>query len=172
MEVTALVIAILSFFVATLALGWQVAAWRLEGPRLRATLQHGLFGAGGAVVAAVGHDGKLRDMSSMRHQGWNGPEVIAIEVTNHGRSRAKITRYSIRLKRGGMTVEYPRGNSWSPPLPHWLEPGESATWYAELRDAAALVSATRTVHSYAGGALMSVETGTGKVVRTRRHLEL
>ncbi|MGO2746201.1 phosphoribosylamine--glycine ligase [Microbacterium sp.] len=173
MEVAALAIAILSLVLAGLALGWQVAAWALDGPRLRATLQHGVLGRGGVVVSTVGRNSKLRDMSSMREQGWNGPDVIAVLVTNQGRSRAKITRFGIQLQRGGMSVQYPEGNTWSPQLPYWLEPGESATWYAELQDARALMSATRqSVRSDAGGVFMTIETGTGKTLRTRRLLEL
>lgn len=172
MDIAALSIAILSIIIATLALGWQIAVWRLDGPRIRATLQHGVLGRGGAVVSTVGRDKRLRDMSSMVEQGWNGPQVIAVVVTNHGRSRAKITRFGIQLKRGGMSVQYPAGNSWSPALPYWLEPGESATWYGDMQDAQALIDATgRSIPADVGGVFMTVETGTGKTVRTRRHLE-
>lgn len=173
MEIAAFIIASLSFVVAGLALGWQIASWAMDGPRVRATLQHGVLGRGGAVVSTVGRGGRLRDMKSMRDQGWNGPDVIAVLVTNHGRSRAKISRFGLQLQRGGMSVQYPAGNAWSPALPHWIEPGESATWYAELQDARALVVATRkSLHPRAGGVQMTVETGTGKTVRTRRKLEI
>ncbi|WP_200331224.1 hypothetical protein [Leucobacter sp. L43] len=173
MEVAALAIAILSLVLAALALGWQIAAWALDGPRLRATLQHGVLGRGGVVVSTVGRNSKLRDMSSMREQGWNGPDVVAVLVTNYGRSRAKITRFGIQLQRGGMSAQYPESNAWSPQLPYWLEPGESATWHAELQDAKALIHATRqTVRADAGGVFLTIETGTGKTVRTRRLLEL
>lgn len=173
MDVFALAIAILSLVLAALALGWQVAAWAMDGPRVRATLQQGVLGRGGAVVSTVERDGKLRDMSSMREQGWHGPDVVAVLVINHGRTRAKITRFGLQLRRGGMGVNYPQGNAWSPDMPFWLEPGESATWYAELQDAIALVQATRaSVRADAGGVFMTVETGTGKTVRTRKHLEL
>lgn len=173
MDVAALVIACLSFVVAGLAFGWQVAAWAMDGPRVHATLQHGVLGHGGAVVSTVDRGGRLRDMESMREQGWDGPDVIAILVTNRGRSRAKITRFGIQLKRGRMSAQYPAGNVWSPALPHWIEPGESATWYAELQDARALVFATRkSLHPKPGGVLMTVETGTGKTVRTKRKLEI
>lgn len=157
MEVAALAIAILSLTLAALALGWQVAAWALDGPRLRATLQHGVLGRGGAVVSTVGRNSKMRDMSSMQEQGWT----------------AKIMRFGIHLQRGGMSAQYPEGNAWSPRLPYWLEPGESATWYTELQDAKALIRATRqAVRADAGGMFMTIETGTGKTVRTRRVLEL
>lgn len=168
----AIAIAILSIIIAALALGWQIATWALNGPRLRTTLQHGVLGRGSAVVSTVGRGNKLRDMSSMRAQGWDGPDVIAIAVTNHGRLRAKVTKFGIRLKRGGMSAQYPEGNAWSPELPHWLEPGESATWYAELQDAKALVYATRqSLSANAGGVFMTIEIGTGKTLRTRRHVE-
>lgn len=173
MEIFTLAIAILSLLLAALALGWQIAAWAMDGPRLRATLQHGLLGRGGSVVSTVGRDSKLRDMTSMREQGWNGPDVVAVLVTNHGRSRAKVTRFGLQLKRGGMSVQYPNSNEWSPELPFWLDPGESATWYADMQDARALVGATRaSVQPDAGGVFMTIETGTGKSIRTRQHLAL
>ena len=172
-DIAALVIASLSFVIAGLALGWQIATWTMDGPRVRATLQHGVLGRGGAVVSSVGSDHNLRDMSSMRSQGWDGPDVLAVLVTNHGRLRAKITRFGVQLKRGGMSVQYPAGNTWSPDLPYWLEPGESATWYADMQDARALVYATRqSVQPNAGGVFMTIETGIGQTVRTKRALEL
>lgn len=152
MEIAALAIAVLSLIIAGLALGWQIAAWALNGPRIRATLQHGALGRGGAVLSTVGRDSRLRDMSSMRDQGWDGPDVIAVAVTNHGRLRAKVTRFGIQLKRGGMSAQYPASNAWSPGLPYWLEPGESATWYADMQDARALAYATRqSLRADAGG---------------------
>lgn len=171
MDIAALTIAILSLIIAGLALGWQIAAWALDGPRIRATLQHGVLGRGGAVVSTVGRDNKMRDMSSMREQGWDGPDVIAVAVTNHGRLRAKVTRFGIHLQRGGMSAQYPEGNAWSPELPHWLDPGESATRYADMQDARALVYASNQLRTNAGGVFMTVEIGTGKTLRTRRRLE-
>lgn len=172
MDIAALAISVLSLIIAGLALGWQIAVWALNGPRIRTVLQHGVIGRGGAVVTTVGRDKKLRDMSSMREQGWNGPDVIAVLVTNTGRLRAKITRFGVHLKRSGMSVQYPAGNKWSPELPHWLEPGESATWYVDMQDARALVYATRqTGQTGAGGVFMTVETGTGKTIATPRQIE-
>lgn len=172
MEVAALTIAILSITIAMLALGWQIATWALDGPRLQAVLLQGVMGHGGPAVAAVGRDRKPRDFSSMRAQGWDGPEVLGVVVTNRGRLRAKVTRFGIHLKRGSLSVQYPESNPWSPNLPYWLEPGESETWYFDIRDARALVETTRqSLYSAAGGVYMTAETGTGKTLRTRRHLE-
>lgn len=53
MEIFTLSIAILCLLLATLPLGWQIAAWAMDGPRLRTTFQHGLFGSRGSVVSTV-----------------------------------------------------------------------------------------------------------------------
>jgi len=173
MELAAISIACLSFIVAALALGWQVAAWLLDGPRVRAVLQHGVVGRGGVVVTTVNKDARLSDMSLMREQGWRGPDVIGVAVSNLGRAKVKVTGFGVVLKRGGLSANYPLSNEWSPPLPHWLEPGESATWYAPLQDAHALVDTTRrTVNPRAGGAQMKIQLGSGREVTTARHLEL
>ena len=173
MDLAAFIIALLSLVIAGSALGWQIAARALDGPRIRATLQQGVLGRGGAVMSIVGRDSKLRDMSLMREQGWDGPDVIAVAVTNHGRLRARITRFGIQLKRGGMSVQYPASNAWSPELPRWLDPGESATWYADMQDVRALVYATRqSLRGDAGGVFMTVEIGSGKTLGTSRYVEV
>ncbi len=105
----------------------------------------------------------------MREQGWTDGDVLGIEVTNTGRTRAKVTKFGMRLRHGGMGVGLLEGVAGSPSLPHWIEAGETATWYADLQDAHALVSATRsTIDPQAGGVRMYVETGIGRSVQTRR----
>ena len=112
-------------------------------------------------------------MAVMKEQGWDGPELLGIEVTNVGRARLQVTKCSIDLHRGSMGASFPRGNPWSPALPHWIEPGTSETWYVELDDARALVRTTRKViDGRAGGVHMTVELGDGRKVRTRHYLRL
>jgi hypothetical protein len=173
MDVAAFAVACLSLLIGALALGWQFASWRLDGPRARATLQHGVLGRGGAAAGPVGRRGILHDLSPMREQGWNGPEVVAIEVVNVGRAKLKITGFGIQLVRGGFNLGYPQGNAWSPQLPSWLEPGERATWYAELDDATALISTTKTtLQRDASGVKMYAELGTGRRVITPQALRV
>ena len=173
MDLAALLVACLSLVVASLALGWQVAAWHMDGPRVRLRLKQGLAGNGGVASSTVGRGGQLRDMRTMREQGWRGPDLVGVEVTNLGRSRVQVKNTSIGLRRGGMSASFPGGNPWSPPLPHWIEPGTTETWYVELDAAATLVNTTRdVVDKSAGGVHMTVELGNGRTIRTRQFLRL
>lgn len=172
-DIAALLVACLSLVVASLALGWQIASWHMDGPRVRLKLKQAVGGNGGIASAIVERNGKLRDMSTMRQQGWDGPDLIGVEVTNVGRSRVQVVRTAVELRRGGMTASFPRGNQWSPPLPHWVEPGTTETWFADIDDARALVSTTRdVVDNRAGGVHMSIELGDGRQLRTKRYLRL
>lgn len=173
MDLAAILVASLSLVVAALALGWQVASWLLDDARLKTRMKQGLAGRGSVVSADVLRSGKLCDMKSMRDQGWDGPDLIGIEVANIGRRRAKISRVGLSLKRGGTGLSHTEANAWSPSLPHWLEPGESDTWYFELDDARALITATRgSIDPNAGGIVLQAITGTGKTAQTSRILEL
>lgn len=108
----------------------------------------------------------------MRQQGWNGPDLIGIEIVNVGRRRAKITQISATLVRGGMSLSHGESNPWSSPLPHWLEPAESATWYIDADDVRALIYATRrSIDPEAGGVVMSAKTATGGELVTRRQVK-
>lgn len=174
MSEAALLVASVSLVVSGLALGWQVAMWVLNGARVRVRLMHGVLGRGGVAVGPVQRGGHPRDMSAMRSQGWSGPEVLGIEVTNTGRARVQVTGFGIRQGRNGMSVNYPAGTSISPELPTWIEPGSSATWYGDLDDGVALVHATaRTLATRGPRELrMTVSLGTGKSVVTRRSIRV
>lgn len=172
MDVAAFVLACLSLIIASISAAWQFAAWHLDGARIRTRLVHGVLGRGGVAFGEVRRDGRLKDMSTMHDQGWDRGDLLGIQVTNTGRTRAQITRFGMRLRSGGMGAGFSHGLAGSPALPHWIEPGESATWYADLQDAHALVSATRNVvDPRAGGVHMYVETGTGKSVATKQRLK-
>jgi hypothetical protein len=169
MTFTAIFIASLSLTVSGLSLGWQIAIWLMNGARVRVTLKNGVFGRGGVVLSEVEKNGRLRDMSTMRDQGWSGPDVLAIEVTNVGRQRAKVIRYGFRQDKKQPGIAYTDPGALNPALPVWIEPGESAVWYAELQDAVALVRATNAVDGIAVSrrVRMYVELGTGKTLATR-----
>jgi hypothetical protein len=173
MTFTAIFIASLSLIVSGLSLGWQIAIWLMNGARIRVTLKSGIFGRGGVVLADVKKDGRLPNMDSMRDQGWTGPDVLAIEVTNVGRQRAKVTRYGFRQVKGHLGIVYNNPGDLNPSLPEWIEPGESATWYAELEDAVALVRVTHAKKPVPLGRMrMYVELGTGKTLVTRNAAQL
>lgn len=167
----ALLVACTSLVVSGLALGWQVAMWLLNGGRVRTRLMHGILGRGGVAVGPVKRDGRPLDLEAMRSQGWDGPEVLGIEVTNTGRARIQVTGYGIQQGSRGMSVKYPAGNHLSPELPSWVEPGSSATWYSELTDGTALIYALNLSQKPGTRELrMTVALGTGKNIVTRRRV--
>ena len=168
MTFTAVFIASLSFVVSGLSLGWQIAIWLMNGARIRVNLKSGVIGRGTVVISDVDRNGRLREMTSMRSQGWDGPDVLAIEVTNVGRQRAKVVRYGLHQGKKLPSVSYTEPGDFNPSLPEWIEPGESTTWYAELQDAVALVRATDASNRVSMGRVhMYVELGTGKKLITR-----
>ena len=169
----ALLVACVSLVVSGLALGWQVAMWLLNGGLVRTQLMHGLVGRGSVAEGAVKRGGNRRNLSSMRAQGWDGPEVLGVQVTNTGRARVQVTAFGIRQGRKGMVINYPSGNQISPELPMWIEAGSSATWYADIADGTALVYATDQSRMPGPRQLrMTITLGTGKSIITRRHVRV
>lgn len=171
MNAAALAIAILGLFVAALSFGWQIATWALSGRRVDVRLLHGVEGRGGFAVGEVGRDRAPLNLNSMRAQGWNGPEVIGIEVINVGRAPVSIRSYSVQAVRGGMAY-LPHGDARGPALPFRLEAGESATWYSDMDDARALVHSLSSIGKTATHVRMVANLGTKQERRTRRTLRV
>lgn len=171
MNILTLLIAALGLVVASLSLGWQLASYILDGRRIRVTLLHGTMGAHGLVVGPVGRDGKPKDLTRIRAEGFDGLEVVGVTATNVGRAPATISRYSVQLKRGGFSYT-PVGDKIGPDFPYRLEPGESAAWYSAMQDARALVAASSTVTKVSHDVRMAVELGTGDTIKTRRVLDV
>ena len=169
----ALFVACLSLVVSGLALGWQVAMWLLNGGRVRTQLLHGVFGRGGVAAGPVKLNGHRLKLTSLQAQGWSGPEVLGVQVTNTGRARVQVTAFGIRQGPKGIAANYPSGNAYSPGLPVWIEAGSSETWYAELQDGAALIYAAKQGGMRGRRELrMSITLGTGRTIVTRRRLRM
>lgn len=171
MDIAALAIAIVGLVVAASSFGWQVATWALSGRRVRLNLLHGITGRGGYATGIVRRNGSVPGLDSMRPQGWNGPEVVAIEVINVGRAPVTIRSYAVHAAGTGMSF-IPHGDRIGPDLPFRLEAGESETWYAEMSDARALVESVRAIGRDSSEVFMSVSLGTKHERRTKRALRL
>ncbi|MQA79977.1 MAG: phosphoribosylamine--glycine ligase [Streptosporangiales bacterium] len=169
MGTAALVIAILSLVIAVFSLGWQVAAWLLETGRVRVKLQHGVVGWNGIVVGDVHRDGRPRDLAPLRSQGAEGPEILAIKVTNVGRSHVTVTRYGTRAPKSKNEL-VPVADVMGPSLPHRLEPGESETWWMNMDGVRALVHASKVLAPRERRVDMFVETGLGRTLYTSRRI--
>lgn len=168
MALAAFFVAALGLLVASLSFGWQIAAWVMDGRRVRVQLLHGARGQHGVAIGKVGRDKQPKDLNTVIAEGFTGEEVIGIAVTNVGRAPVRVDKYSVHLARGGMTFT-PIGDAIGPALPFRLPPGETETWFALADDGRRLVSATRSIGQIASSDVyMSVELGTGDVRRTRR----
>lgn len=167
-----LAVACLSLVLSAGSIGWQIATRHLDGGRVRLHLVHGVVGGGGVAAGQVDRNGARRDLSMMRNQGFIGPEVVGVAVTNVGRAPVRIDRYSVELTQGGFSF-VPVGEAIGPRLPHRLEPGETETWYAEVESAQALVYSVRGIRRQVSDRVrMTVELGTGETKKTRRALKV
>lgn len=166
LAIVAVVLSALSFALACLALGWQVASWLLSGGRVKATLKHGVLGPGSAVTRPVGRSGGLMSLATLHAQGFIGTEVLAVDVANVGRAPVTVARYSGRLLGAGVSF-VPVADAMGPALPCRIDPGESQTWYADMAAVRALVATGQELQAGARQVRMAVELGTGKTVETR-----
>lgn len=171
-EVVALVIASISLLVAGLSLGWQIAQWLLSAGRPKAMLLHGVQGGGGVVTGPVERTGAPRNIKNVRKQGFDGPEIIGVQVTNRG--RAPVTVESVALcPRGGEVRFVPQGELNGSELPHRLEAGTNSSWFVDADLGHRLVAVSRdTLQERIQGVYMSVTLGTGKTIKTPTTLRM
>jgi hypothetical protein len=133
------------------------------------TLLHGAMGASGLVVGPISRNGRPNNLSAVRADGFTAKEVVGTTAINIGRASATVARYSLKLDRGGFSFT-PIGEAIGPSLPLRLEPGESASWYAEMDSARALVHASSSVRRVSSYVRMTIEMGTGDTITTRKRL--
>ncbi len=156
-DIATLVIAIAGFGLALVSLAWQASTYFLTGSRLRAAL---LLGAtDGSVLITYPPDKATPETIAMHaKQGFTKPVVVA-EVRNIGRMPATVQKVTAYLENGvGLQpLQHPHA-----PLPYRLEAGSSESWWI---DATAVASAAARLEKTRLS--ISVELGTGKVVRTK-----
>lgn len=162
----AILISSAALLVSGSSLGWQVAQWLLSGGRPKAVLLHGVLDGSAALSGPVARGGERIDVGNLRRQGYEGPEALGLQVTNHGRAPIVVDRVTIRA-RGGVMSFVPIGVLIGAELPHKVEPGANNSWYVELAHAHRLASSSREVlHERVTGVYMTAELGTGKSVKT------
>lgn len=170
LESLAIFLSAISLLVAGLSLGWQILQWLLSAGRSRAVLYYGVLQGQSALASPVPKKGSSLNFDSLRSQGSDGPAVVGVEVTNHG--RASITVQNVVLKtRGGTLSLVPVAERLGPDLPYRLEPGTNASWYLEVDHAVRLAKASREVFKESvTGVYMVAHLATGKSAKTRRTL--
>lgn len=60
-----------------------------------------------------------------------GDHLVAVIARNGTDRRARATGWGIRIPDGRTLVVTTPTTMWEPRLPHWLQPGDEATWYLE-----------------------------------------
>lgn len=135
METAALAVAIIGLVLAVLSLVWQAVTFVLAGPRVKVRLKEGLRGPAGAVIAppSIYTDA---GRAALEADGYN-EHVLAVVVTNSGRSPTTVQRWSLHFGNGVVYTHQldPR----NPGLPHRLESHTTETWYASVDEIAPLV---------------------------------
>ena len=166
----AILISSLSLLIAGLALGWQVALYLLSAGRPRAILMQGVLDGGSAITMPVPNNGGGFDVASLRRQGFDGAEVIGVEVTNHGRLPVTVEAITLHPRGGKMSV-MPVGERIGPDLPHTVAPGTNASWYMPRELAFKLAESSREVlHERVKSVYGRAKLATGKAVDTKNEL--
>jgi hypothetical protein len=163
LEIVTLVVAILGVLLALASLVWQAATFVLSGSRVRLLLRQGALKrmAGGTVRISGPLQPTASDCEVMRSQGFEEP-VLIVEVRNRGRMAVSVEDIAAVSEDGWgfKRAEDPE----NPSLPHRLEPGAKQAWHVELAVFQALVDKDRKPRK----AWMTVELGTGRVMRTKQ----
>jgi hypothetical protein len=158
---TALVLAIVGVVLSVASLTWQLATFLLTASRVRAHLRHGGVGRGGISFGPPGTfmGGRLAE------QGFS-KELIGVEVFNRGRVGVNITSWRIQA---GRESYRPVGDQLGPQLPHRLEPGASASWFAPMETVRRVVATSAEVLDGPNPASVRgfVQLGTGGLVKTK-----
>lgn len=171
MELAAFIVALLALVVGMLALGWQIAAWVLDGRRVQAVLRYGARVMGGVVVGPVDRLGKPLDLTDASVPGGLGDEVIGVQLSNLSRtSRVRVESFAARVDSGAAFD--PQGTAIGESLPCWLEAGETKSWYMEARTARRLVEVSRQMNPKTDRVFMTVSLSPGRTVRARGFLHV
>lgn len=172
MAIVSLVIASISLLVAVLSLGWQIGQWLLSGGRPKATLLHGVQGRGGVFTGPVEKAGRSRNVEDLRKQGFYGPEIVGVQVTNHGRASVAVESVALCSRGGGISY-VPNGDLIGPQLPYRLDAGTNETWFVDAELGRSLVAVSRnSLQKPTQGVYMTVTLGTGKTIETPTTLRI
>lgn len=164
LEIVTLVVATVGVSLALASLVWQAATFVLSGSRVCLTLRRGFIklDAQGRTMRAAGPlQLSASEYAEMRRKGFD-EEVLIVEVRNRGRMAVSVEGVSATTDDGWGFER--AADPENPALPHRLEPGAKQTWHVELALFQGLVDNDGKQRE----AWMTVELGTGKVLRTKQ----
>lgn len=117
------VVAVAGLVLALASLAWQAWSFRLSGSRVSVALRAGMRNASGSGITAPGAL-TTAGMQLMQHQGFTQP-VLAVEVTNSGRSPTNVLSVKILYDNGAAYAE----THHTPSLPFRIDAESEQTWY-------------------------------------------
>ena len=124
-DVVTLIVAIVGAFMGLAALVWNVAEYRLTGPRVKVEIK--------AAMPSTGMDGAMtgpEDVWSQHLDPRFSDRAVAIKVRNVGRFPATVESYQVDIAEG-YAFSYVQ-SLLGPPVPHRMEAGEAETWFIEF----------------------------------------
>jgi hypothetical protein len=160
-DIAALIIAGIAAAMAVAALVWNIAEYRLTGPRIKAHLLFGAAGWGGLVSKRGSPPSNAQAISS---QGFT-ETLVGIELVNQGRVSTQVHHFGYRLSNGFSIMDV--GHAVNKPLPFILEPHQSEMFWVSAGEVATLVSVTAQSARAATTAHMEAEITGPKTVRTK-----
>jgi hypothetical protein len=164
-----LVVAIVGVALSTSALGSQIAQFVLSGSRVKAQIQVGAAGVGGALL---GPPSPNFDWQQLIRQGYDQP-VLAVTARNLGRTSVSVTGWRIIFDSGLQYFEPASDLNHDRPVPYTLAPGTEVTWLCPMEPLAAAEHAwNATQPEPAGAARARVLLGTGKVVTSEESVRI
>ena len=154
------------------SLTWQIAAFKLSGSRVRATLKVGGLGTGGALAAPVSADWS-KMLRQVGQQGYGTP-CLAVEVAYVGRMGVDVVRCTAVFS-NGMSFD-PISHPANPPRDTRLDHGQTKIWFVELAPIQAAVAAAAAVGLKGSAGPQEIRTrvelGTGRSVATKQPVSI
>ncbi|MGW1088480.1 hypothetical protein ACWD4L_19675 [Streptomyces sp. NPDC002596] len=172
MALTSLIISIIALCVAAGNLGWQLALYLLNGPRIQVRMEVGAYGRGGLIAIPVESVKNLAEtFASFEQQGFSQTALV-VRVVNHGRLGVELLDFGI---------DVPKGVSYKPvaeaisdtPMPYVLEPHREGVWAMPFHYVVSLAEASKATwpnETHPIGAY--VRRAGGKTVRAKQTLPL
>lgn len=119
----ALVVSIIAAVTTLAGSWWNYEMWRRNGPGVKVKLVLCLQDGEGKVVSGKPED-IVRRGRIMHAQGFKRM-LVGVQVLSKGRTNgARIESWSLRLRKGGMSIEPQLDSVIGPRLPAFLEPGQ------------------------------------------------
>jgi hypothetical protein len=160
-ETIALIAAGIGAITGISALVWNIAEFRLTGPRVKGQLLFGAVGPAGLVSTRETH---LRDWQTLARQGFVEP-LVGIEVVNSGRASTQVHHFSCRLSNGFALSDVQL--SVNQPIPFVLEPHRSERFWLPAQEVKILVESARGTSLPVKHMTMEVEITGPKTVSTK-----